>query len=251
MSAFADRIKIARHAQGIQGPDVSLAIQYILNCGNKVAGTCLGGSHTGTYQFVADNGATGWPYETCLQYEACSKDSEEGACKLKSFACDALNTCRTCSTFSIAGGHCTGISSFPNATIAEYGVVKGEADMMAEIYARGPIACDVDATPLHEYVGGVLSDTDPLHKITNHIVSVVGWGTDATTGTKYWHARNSWGEYWGELGYFRLERGGNQLGLEGNCGWATPATWTERNFACFEDGSNCLANATYRDPSGV
>lgn len=34
---------------------------------------------------------------------------------------------------------------FPNASVAEYGIIHGEEAMMAEIFARGPIACDVDA----------------------------------------------------------------------------------------------------------
>jgi len=44
LSSLADRIKIARKAQG---PDVNLAVQYILNCGNGIAGSCHGGSATG------------------------------------------------------------------------------------------------------------------------------------------------------------------------------------------------------------
>lgn len=39
--------------------------------------------------------------------------------------------------------------------------------------------------------------------------------------------RNSWGEYWGEGGWFRIKRGGNQLLLESHCGWAVPGSWTE------------------------
>ena len=56
-------------------------------------------------------------------------------------------------------------------------------------------------------------------------------------------------QYWGELSYFRIVMGGNQLGLEGSCNWATPAAWTEHNTACYEDGTNCVKTATYTDPS--
>ena len=44
MSALADRIKIAR---GGVGDDINLSIQYVLNCGGGVAGSCWGGSHSG------------------------------------------------------------------------------------------------------------------------------------------------------------------------------------------------------------
>eukprot|EP00701_Giardia_intestinalis_P001120 XP_001704944.1 Hypothetical protein GL50803_6369 [Giardia lamblia ATCC 50803] len=30
----------------------------------------------------------------------------------------------------------------------------------------------------------------------------------------YWIARNSWGEEWGENGYFKIIRGSNECGIE-------------------------------------
>lgn len=40
--------------------------------------------------------------------------------------------------------------------------------------------------------------------------NLVGWGTDAGTGKKYWIARNSLGEDWGQDGFFLLIRGKNK-----------------------------------------
>jgi len=44
--------------------------------------------------------------------------------------------------------------------------------------------------------------------------------------------------------------GSNILGIEGEVSWATPGSWTERNFPCNEDGANCTPqNGFYKDPS--
>ena len=183
LSALADRIKIAS-SDGARGAvEIGLSIQYILNCASDVAGSCHGGSATGTYEFIKSH--SGFvPYDTCQQYIACSSESEEGFCASVDTSCSAINTCRTCGTF---GEACSEIDYFPNATIAEYGTVSGEESMMAEIFARGPIACGVDATPLHEYTGGIY--TGPNKQAINHIISIVGWGVDVD-GTKFWHMRN-------------------------------------------------------------
>lgn len=243
MSALADRIQIASGKKRAQ--DVNLAIQHILNCGTEIAGSCHGGSHTGAYQFVHDTGFV--PYDTCLPYEACSAESTEGNCaRGGDYTCTAMNTCRTCSTFAEFGGFCSALSTFPNATVAEYGMISGEKEIMAEIFARGPVSAGIDADGLRGYVGGIYKDTPDFE--INHIVSIVGWGT-ADDGTKYWVVRNSWGQYWGEMGFFRIIRGVNSLGIEDEVAWATPGSWTHMNFACYEDGSNCIRKKDYVDPS--
>ncbi len=154
------------------------------------------------------------------------------------------------------GGACTEIDFFPNATVAEYGLIDYDPEdkggtchkIMAEIYSRGPVAATINAEPIVKYTGGVFTD-DGYDEQTNHIVSIVGWGTDDVTGTKYWIIRNSWGQYWGEMGYMRLEMGKNLLGIEGEIAWATPGSFTVNNFPCYENGENCIVHQDYVDPS--
>jgi len=249
ISSLGDRIKIAQKASG---PDIDLSIQYILNCAGSIAGSCYGGSASGVYEFVKQAGYI--PYGSCIPYLACSSDSSEGFCSSVDTKCSAINTCRTCNTFSEEGGKCVEIASFPNATLQEYGTYHFHKEAIkAEIFARGPVAATVNAEPLVEYEGGVVRDYKIWHMIPNHVVSIVGWGTDSTNEDdiyQYWIVRNSWGDFWGEMGFFRLEMGRNVLGIEENISWATPGAYTEHNFPCAEDGGNCRASSSnYIDPS--
>lgn len=78
------------------------------------------------------------------------------------------------------------IDFFPNATVVEYGLIRDDADAtMAEIYARGPVAATINAEPIVGYRGGIYTD-DSHSSDTNHIVSIVGWGMDEETESKYW-----------------------------------------------------------------
>lgn len=240
-SALADRIKIHDGAAG--GPEIALSIQFVLNCGTYIAGSCDGGSHFGFYAFLMEQGYI--PFETCLPYEACSSDTCKG-----DYSCSAVNTCRTCIGADNGGevggeSKCFGLDHFPTATVREYGEVYGEEDMMKEIFSRGPIACSLASDPLENYKGGIFNES--TYAMIDHVISVVGWGEDS--GLKYWVIRNSWGEYWGEMGFAKIARGRNLLRMEENCAWAVPGTWAKKNFPCQSDASNCLSKASYQDPA--
>lgn len=231
LSSLADRIKILRNGQGI---DINLSIQFILNCGSSIAGSCYGGSATGAYQFILESGYV--PFDTCQPYLACSSDSHEGFCKYISSECNI--GCQTCSTFSESGGVCQQLKYFPNASIKSYGIISGYTKIQKEIKKNGPVACSINADPILNYQGDIL-DLPDNSKTPNHIVSIVGWDFDEKTKDSYWIIRNSWGEYWGDMGFFRLKLGENQLGIESECVWAIPKSWTENNIPCFENGRNC------------
>ena len=282
LSSLADRIKIARHFNngihdagsipvGIGGDDINLSIQYILNCGGKQVGSCHGGSPLRLYQFVKKH-VQYIPYDTCQPYIACSSDSIEGFCDHVDTTCTPINTCRTCTPKDlIFNWQCNPITTYPNTTISEYGVYtrkdynlildeyyndSDEDDdddddiihqIKTEIYTRGPVVTGLAGHPLTNYTGGIYDDVNASTKMT-HAVSIVGWGTEETdqpsSGQRrqYWIVRNSWGEYWGEMGYFKVLMGSNVIGIETKITWATPGTFTILNYPCFENGANCGAS---------
>jgi len=232
ISALGDRIKIARNGMGI---DIDLSVQHLLNCGG--VGSCHGGSVDGPYQWLKSY-SNGISYESANPYLACSSESQEGFCPHLNLDCKPINVARTCGSFGAEGGPCTGLASYPNATITDYGSISGKAAMQKEIMHRGPISCGIDANPLLNYESGVIKKEGGG---VDHVISVVGWGEE--DGQGYWHVRNSWGEYWGEMGYVRVAFGA--LSIEEQCAWAVPAAYTaaelDNQVHCHEGGDNCAA----------
>mmetsp|Transcript_4395 Transcript_4395/g.10410 ORF Transcript_4395/g.10410 Transcript_4395/m.10410 type:complete len:410 (-) Transcript_4395:667-1896(-) len=222
-SALNDRIKVLR---GGAFPDVMLGRQTLVNCvpdpKNLSAAPpgCDGGDASMIHAYMMK---TKVPDESCLPYQA------------KNMGCDAESVCRNC--FPGEKG-CLPIEKFIGYGVKSYGQVKGEIAMMKEIYARGPIACSFATdgnfmmnysqnARLHEgvYVDKKNFSVDDI----DHVMEVAGWGV-TPSGRKYWIIRNSWGTFWGNAGWLKLERGVNMLLSESECDWAVP-TWDELDDA--------------------
>lgn len=112
-------------------------------------------------------------------------------------------------------------------TVKEFGKVEGGVHgIKSEIYRRGPVSAEINSDPIDVYKGGIFDDANASRE-TNHVVSIYGWGKDEATGKEFWRVRNSWGQYWGELGMFRVETGKNIINIEDSNWWVTPDFWTE------------------------
>lgn len=196
-SSIGDRLKIQ---SGGKQRDIIPSVQALINCGD--AGTCNGGDSNSANKWVHDNGI---PDVSCQQYQA------------KNMECSAINTCMNCDP---GGGECYEVKDYPVIKVTEYGSVKGDENIMAEIFARGPVSAYINANCLEDpvYTGGIVMYDSCNKRTVNHAIQLNGWGSE--NGTDYWIGRNSWGTYWGEHGFFRIVRGGNYDA--GTAYWAVP-----------------------------
>ena len=120
--------------------------------------------------------------------------------------------------------------------VSEFGYLGGfygadtELLMIKELRARGPIPGNI-LVPLefNYYKNGIFSEKDlkknnGAFNITSmishdiqyekveHSTTIVGYGEE--NGVKFWICQNTWGDDWGENGFFRVKRGNNEINIE-------------------------------------
>jgi len=85
--------------------------------------------------------------------------------------------------------------------------------VMGAIATVGPLAINVAAMPWQLYSSGVFDGCPQVGQDVDidHVVQLVGYGTDSNGGGDYWLVRNSWGTGWGEAGYIRVQRMSSNL----------------------------------------
>ncbi|XP_067004602.2 cathepsin L [Anabrus simplex] len=173
------------------GKLVSLSEQNLMDCATNYPNDgCNGGDMMAAFDYVIDNG--GIDTEDSYPYE-----ERDGRCRYK-----AQNI---------------------GATISDYvALSSGDQAALKEAVANvGPVSVAMYASlnSFGYYESGVYYDAacSGEYYYLNHGVLVVGYGTE--DGSDYWIVKNSWGDDWGESGYFRISTKNN------NCGIATEPTY--------------------------
>jgi KDEL-tailed cysteine endopeptidase len=117
----------------------------------------------------------------------------------------------TCITSKISGN----LGLKPGVVSGYYSVPVGETNLKVAV-AKQPTAICIHAADLQHYSGGILGGTSATcnTETCDHTMLLVGYGTQS--GKKYWLIKNSWGSWWGEKGYMRLER--TETNAVGKCG---------------------------------
>jgi cathepsin L len=101
----------------------------------------------------------------------------------------------------------TGTKFNPVAVVTDYHVLESNDynSVLSAVAQIGPLAINVDASTWHFYEYGVFNGCNQTNPDIDHVVQLVGYGTDPQYGG-YWLVRNSWSPSWGEDGYIRLYR---------------------------------------------
>ena len=214
LSMMSDRLNIERSAfkHSPAWPELIFSVQSLLNVpANAIGASCYGCGRLDTVlKYIKSHGV---PVESCQLYLA--DDSYPG---------NAMHECQYCNN-PIAPSHCYPAEEYTAYSFSEWGSMTPSADRMKEsIYQHGPIVCGMDATPqFQEYGGGIFSQLNGFPNI-DHYVEIVGWGRDDSNGTEteYWIGKNSWGQYWGERGLFRIKMHSDNLGIETDCHYGIP-----------------------------
>ncbi len=171
------------------GHPVDLSVQNVLDCGFDFYGFgCEGGFPSLAYDFIKDNG--GIDSEASYPYRA-EDPPIEGYCQFRKPAA---------------------------AKVSGYAAIKSgsEDDLTAAVASAGPASVAMNFGDLAFYHSGVYNNTDcpRERKDLHHAMLVVGYGPG------YYVVKNSFGEDWGERGYLRVARNGQNI-----CGIATRAAY--------------------------
>ncbi|KAF7234486.1 hypothetical protein EG68_11665 [Paragonimus skrjabini miyazakii] len=110
--------------------------------------------------------------------------------------------------------HCEMDPSKNVAKISGAVILEDDERMQAAWLAEnGPMSVGLNGNYLQFYRSGIShpSETQCPQEEMNHAGLTVGYGTE--DDVPYWIVKNSWGERWGENGYFRIYRGDGTCGI--------------------------------------
>merc|ERR1712137_1133875 len=92
-------------------------------------------------------------------------------------------------------------------------MVRGVANIQKDIMQFGSVTAAFTVyNDFVTYKSGVYQHHTG-RQLGGHAVKMIGWGVE--NGTPYWLIVNSWNEAWGDSGTFKILRGSNHCGIEG------------------------------------
>jgi len=182
----------------------SFSAQQLVSCvpnPQKCGGTggCEGATVELAFEYALKNGlASGTEVPYLAASSACGRSVKEGS----------LLSLRGGGKFSSMPAGMTGMRSWKRLPENKY------EPLMQAVVEHGPVGVSAGASGWSAYLDGIFDDCQ-TDTVINHAVTLIGYGQDGSTKTKYWSVQNSWGSSWGEGGRIRLLRTDAD---EQNCG---------------------------------
>ncbi len=183
------------------GLGLDLSEQDALSCNltkidnQTLTNGCSGGFPYNYFDHTLNPGAV---TESCQPYRSCDPTTSTCSCPANRCATGTVadNTYRS---------HYQPIAiAWQNADqyiVDAYGTAN---NIKRAIIEHGPVTAFIIVySDLNYYTGGVYAKTAAATYVGVHAITVVGWGHDNGTNLDYWIIKNSWGNAWGEGGYFR------------------------------------------------
>lgn len=178
--------------------------------------SCNGETLIGSWQFLFRYGS---PEDDCVPYGDTETENIEVNLTIKDEIdenmCEQMlgskyDTCKGKNIPMIS--HKAGGYYFVNGVAPE----GSEYNIRKDIYRWGPTTSGMIVyEDLINWSGKGVYKWDGKSEIYGgHAVVIVGWGE--TNNEKYWIIRNSWGNTWGDKGYFKILRGENHCEIEEN-----------------------------------
>jgi cathepsin B len=188
-----------------------------LTCGMSAG--CNGGQPTAALKWFTHEGVvTGEDFfdigtgKSCKPYELkpCAHHvpptAKYPACPSSEYSVKCTKTCSESSyskSYADDKVHEGTATNLNTVTAMVAALQKGPISVAFTVYADFPT-----------YKSGVYKHTSG-QALGGHAVEMIGYGTDPTGGD-YWLVKNSWNEQWGDNGTFKIVRGSNECGIEGD-----------------------------------
>ena len=189
---FTDRLCIYKNQ------DVILSPQDLVSCDTLIDKGCNGGTPQIAWEYTA---FTGIVSENCFPYTS-GWSGESGDCKIKS---------KQCTNSSIV---------FEKKKTSQPKLIMNQNDIKAALITGPVVATMYVYDDFELYEKGIYIRTHESNFLGGHAIKMIGYGIDKKTSISYWICANSWGDDWGEDGFFRIKMG--EVMIDSACSYANP-----------------------------
>jgi len=201
-----------------KGQDIEYSADDTAGCCHSGSMGCNGGQPSSALSWMSSTGVvTGGDYldkgkdRGCKPYEfkPCAHhvppSSKYPACPSSEYSIRCTSKCEEASGLDYKGDKMKSNGAHQ---------VRSVSAMEAALQKTGPLSVAFTVySDFPTYKSGVY-----VHKsgsaLGGHAVAIYGFGTEG--GTDYWLVKNSWNEQWGDNGYFKIKKGVNECGIEGD-----------------------------------